>query len=446
VSDFQQFNLIAPLHQAIQDEGYEVPTPIQQQTLAVALEGQDVLGCAQTGTGKTAAFVLPILNHLADNAFKTVANRPLALILAPTRELAIQIGDSCTAYGRHVDVSHALIYGGVGQGRQVKAVERGVHILIATPGRLIDLMNQEHIYLNRLQIFVLDEADRMLDMGFLPDLKRIIKSLPVRRQSMFFSATMPNSIVKLTEKLLHRPVMVKVDAEHTNVDLIDQRVIFAEFRQKKPLLSQLLKAGDVGQAIVFTRTKRGANFVAEYLRRDDIEAVAIHGNKSQNARQQALDAFRADKAQVLVATDLAARGIDVEGITHIINFELPVEPEVYVHRIGRTGRAGATGIAISFCSPEESIRLQQIERLIGFKLLEDGRTPEPLSESEAAGDSDGSSPRSGGRNRRRRRRGGARNATPKSDVSGKTGRKNKGQGRRGRRGASTDSDTPKKPS
>ncbi len=446
MSDFQQFNLIAPLQQAIQDEGYEVPTPIQEQTLPVALEGQDVLGCAQTGTGKTAAFVLPILNHLADNAFKTVANRPLALILAPTRELAIQIGDSCDAYGRHVDVSHALIYGGVGQGRQVKAVERGVHILVATPGRLLDLMNQEHIYLNRLQIFVLDEADRMLDMGFLPDLKRIIKSLPVRRQSMFFSATMPDSIMNLAEKLLHHPVMVKVDAEHTNVNLIDQRVIFADYRQKKPLLSQLLKAGDVGQAIVFTRTKRGANYVADYLRRDDIEAVAIHGNKSQNARQQALDAFRADKVQVLVATDLAARGIDVEGITHIINFELPVEPEIYVHRIGRTGRAGANGIAITFCSPDETGRLQKIERLIGFQLLEDGRKPEPLPESEIATDSDDDSSQPGSRNRRRRRKAGPRTPQLKTSVVGSTRKKAKGKGRRGRRGPPTAGDAPHKPS
>ncbi len=454
MSDFQQFNLIAPLQQAIQDEGYELPTPIQEQTLPVALEGQDVLGCAQTGTGKTAAFVLPILNHLADNGFKTVANRPLALILAPTRELAIQIGDSCDAYGRHVDVSHVLIYGGVGQGRQVKAVEEGVHIVIATPGRLMDLMSQEHIYLNRLQIFVLDEADRMLDMGFLPDLKRIIKSLPVRRQSMFFSATMPDSIKDLAEKLLYQPVMVKVDAEHTNVDLIDQRVIFAEYRQKKPLLSQLLKAGDVGQAIVFTRTKRGADYVAEYLRRDDIDAVAIHGNKSQNARQQALDAFRADKVQVLVATDLAARGIDVEGITHIINFELPVEAEVYVHRIGRTGRAGANGIAITFCSPDEAIRLQKIERLIGFKLLEDGRTPEPLPESDTESDSDDDTARPSSRNRRRRRKGGPRTSPSKPDVDGnarnngggKSRKKSKGKGRRGRRGPPTAGDAPKKSS
>ncbi|MEO2030732.1 MAG: DEAD/DEAH box helicase [Planctomycetaceae bacterium] len=448
MSDFKQFDLIPPLQKAVREEGYETPTPIQEKTLPAALEGYDILGCAQTGTGKTAAFVLPILNHLAENDFKTVANRPLALILAPTRELAIQIGDSCDTYGRHVNVKHALIYGGVGQGRQVTAVQRGVQILVATPGRLLDLMNQEHIFLNRLQIFVLDEADRMLDMGFLPDLKRIIKSLPVRRQSMFFSATMPHTIKKLAERLLYEPVVVKVDADQTNVELIDQRVIFAGHRQKKPLLSKLLKAGDVGQAIVFTRTKRGANYVAEYLRGDDIEAVAIHGNKSQNARQQALNAFRADKVQVLVATDLAARGIDVEGITHIINFEMPVEPESYVHRIGRTGRAGATGVAISFCSPDEASHLQSIERLIGFKLLEDGRTPEPLAESEANADSKGERSGTGSRNRRRRN---PRSRTPNrtgetaggaAQASTSTGstalKKTSGRGRRGRRGPPTD--------
>jgi len=463
VTDFKQLDLIAPLERAIQEEGYETPTPIQARTIPPALEGDDILGCAQTGTGKTAAFVLPILDHIAGNKFKPVANRPLALILAPTRELAIQIGDSCDAYGRHVKVKHALVYGGVGQGRQVKAVQQGVHILIATPGRLLDLMQQEHIFLNRLQIFVLDEADRMLDMGFLPDLKKIIKQLPVRRQSMFFSATMPGSIRKLAENLLYKPVMVKVDAEQTNVELIDQRVIFASFKQKKPLLSRILSAGDVGQAIVFTRTKRGANYVAEYLRDDKIEAVAIHGNKSQNARQQALAAFRADRVQVLVATDLAARGIDVEGVTHIINFEIPTEPESYVHRIGRTGRAGATGIAISICSQDEISRLRSIERLIGFELLEDGRKPAPLPKSESNDSADESS--SGSRNRRRRRRRGPRPAGTGSQNGGagpgqrqqqgqsasgaggtrRSKRKpNKGKGRRGRRGAAGSAGTSSK--
>lgn len=448
MSDFKQLELIAPVQRAVDEEGYVTPTPIQAQTIPAALEGQDILGCAQTGTGKTAAFVLPILDFIAENDFKTVANRPMALILAPTRELAIQIGDSCKAYGRHVNVKHTLIYGGVGQGRQVNAVSRGVHILVATPGRLLDLMNQGHIHLNRLQVFVLDEADRMLDMGFLPDLRRIIKSLPVRRQSMFFSATMPDSIVQLAQKMLHDPVMVKVDAENTNVELIDQRVIFASFRQKKPLLSKLLKAGDVGQAIVFTRTKRGANYVAEYLCKDKIDAVAIHGNKSQNARQRALDSFREDKVQVLVATDLAARGIDIEGVTHIINFELPMEPESYVHRIGRTGRAGATGIAISFCDPEEAGRLKSIERLIGFKLLEDGRTPDPLSAAELAKEKEKTKKGNRTQRGRRPRPAGQRSRSaslgdgPVKNPGGSKAKKNKGKGRRGRRRSSNSGDAP----
>lgn len=413
MTTFDEIDLIPPLNRALKDEGYEIPTPIQAQTIPPALEGVDILGCAQTGTGKTAAFALPILDHFAGEGFRAVAKRPLALILAPTRELAIQIGDSFDAYGRYVKIRHALVYGGVGQGRQVEALERGVHVLIATPGRLLDLMGQEHIFLNRLQIFVLDEADRMLDMGFLPDLKKIIKVLPSRRQSMFFSATMPSRIRQLSDRLLYDPVKVNVAPETTNVDLIDQRIIFASHRQKKPLLLKLITAGDVGQAIVFTKTKRGANYVAEYLCRHDVEAVVIHGNKSQNARQTAMKAFRADKAQILVATDLAARGIDVEGISHVFNYEIPIEPEQYVHRIGRTGRAGATGVAISLCSPGERSQLQNIEKLIGFEILEDGRTPEPVKEAEpsarAAGPAEASK---GSRNRRRRRRRGGRGRSP----------------------------------
>ncbi|MEQ9407161.1 MAG: DEAD/DEAH box helicase [Fuerstiella sp.] len=403
LTTFDDLDLIPPLRKALREEKYDTPTPIQAQTIPPGLEGRDILGCAQTGTGKTAAFALPILDHFASNNFKVVARRPLALILAPTRELAIQIGDSFDTYGRHVKIRHALIYGGVGQGRQVSALEKGVHTLIATPGRLLDLMNQEYIYLNRLQIFVLDEADRMLDMGFLPDLKRIIKALPIRRQSMFFSATMPQKIVRLAEQLLHDPVRVDVAPKKTNVELIDQRVIHVEHRQKKPLLLKLIKAGDVGQAIVFTRTKRGANYVAEYLRGKGIEAAAIHGNKSQNARQQALDAFRKDKIQILVATDLAARGIDVEGISHVFNFELPLEPESYVHRIGRTGRAGATGIAIAFCSSSERSQLKNIEKLIGFQLLPDGREPDPLPPEESGAKGGSTEQPRNAQNRRRRR-------------------------------------------
>lgn len=409
MSTFSELDLIKPLQKAVKDEGYEVPTPIQKRTIPPALEGRDILGCAQTGTGKTAAFALPILNYFAGHGFKAVSKRPLSLILAPTRELAIQIGDSFDTYGRHVSVSHTLIFGGVGQGRQVKSIEKGTHILIATPGRLLDLMGQEVVFLNRLQIFVLDEADRMLDMGFLPDLKRIIKALPIRRQSLFFSATMPRKIIQLSEKLLHDPVSVDVAPQKTNVELIDQRVIFADHRQKKSLLLKLLTAGDVGQAIVFMKTKRGANAVADYLRKNKVDAVAIHGNKSQNARQQALGSFRSEKVQVLVATDLAARGIDVEGISHVFNFELPIEPDSYVHRIGRTGRAGSTGIAISLCSSSERDQLRKIERLIGFEILPDGREPDPLPTTSTDSQTTGTEENAeGARNRRRRRNRGRR--------------------------------------
>lgn len=407
--EFSDLNLIESLQRALAEEGYENPTPIQAQTIPSALEGRDILGCAQTGTGKTAAFALPILNEFAGRKAKAVSRRPLCLVLAPTRELAVQIGESFDVYGRHTKVSNTLVFGGVGQGRQVQAIRKGVHVVVATPGRLLDLLGQEELFLNRLQFFVLDEADRMMDMGFLPDLKRIIKMLPVRRQSMFFSATMPRKIMQLADKLLHDPVRVDVAPTTTNVDLIDQRVIFAEHRQKKPMLVKLLTAGDVGQAIVFTKTKRGAEAVTDYLKRKKIDAVAIHGNKSQNQRQRAMGSFRSEKTQVLVATDLAARGIDVDGVSHVFNFELPMEPESYVHRIGRTGRAGATGIAISLVAPIERTQLQRIERLIGFEILPDGREPEPLPETvstEAGGNTESGEKRT--RNRRRRRQRGRR--------------------------------------
>lgn len=415
---FDSLDLIPPIKKAIREEGYTTPSPVQAATIPAGLAGRDVLGCAQTGTGKTAAFALPILDLLGRQAPKTVSKRPLVLVLAPTRELAIQISDSFAAYGRHLPLKEVVIYGGVGQGRQAKAIADGVHIVIATPGRLIDLMQQELIYLNRLQCFVVDEADRMMDMGFLPDLKRIMKALPVRKQSLFFSATMPKKIVQLAEQLLHRPVSVDISPEKTNVELIDQRVIFASFRQKKPLLAKLLTAGDVGQAIVFTRTRRGANAVAEYLRKAKIDAQPIHGNLSQNARQRVLDAFRSDKVQVLVATDLASRGIDVDNISHVFNFELPAEAEAYVHRIGRTGRAGARGIAISLCSDDERPYLTDIEKLIGFEILPDGREPEPLPKAApgatvakgTAGGANASPEDRPSKNRRRRRRKGSRHA------------------------------------
>ena len=371
---FKQLDLIPALRQALKEENYEIPTPIQAQTIPAALEGRDVLGCAQTGTGKTAAFALPILNQLGSEVLPAKPNRPLVLVLAPTRELAIQINDSFSTYGKHLKLKTALVYGGVKQGNQVRVLARGAQILIATPGRLLDLMNQGFIKLNELEFFVLDEADRMLDMGFLPDLNRIIKQLPRDRQSLFFSATMPPHITELSRKLLTDPISVNVTPERTSVERIRQQLMLVEKSGKQRLLSKTLAEDGVERAIVFTRTKRGANLVAERLGRDGFRAAAIHGNKSQGARQRALDAFRNGYVKVLVATDVAARGIDIDGVSHVINFDLPNEPESYVHRIGRTGRAGAEGIAISFCSRAERKELVAIEKLIGQTIpLPDGQ-------------------------------------------------------------------------
>lgn len=368
MKNFEELDLIAPVQRALADEKYETPTPIQAQTVPAALLGRDVLGCAQTGTGKTAAFALPILNRLGQQHRKALPNRPLVLVLAPTRELAIQIGESFESYGRHLRLRQVLVYGGVSQGNQVRALNRGAHILVATPGRLLDLMNQGFVELDQLEVFVLDEADRMLDMGFLPDLKRIISKLPDQRQSLFFSATLPPKITQLSQRLLRNPISVNVTPKSTSVERIEQRVLFVERSGKQSLLRQTVTAADVGRTIVFTKTKRGANLVAEQLVRSGIKAAAIHGNKSQSARQRALEAFRGMQVQVLVATDVAARGIDIDGVTHVINFDLPIEPENYVHRIGRTGRAGAEGIALSFCSASERSDLRAIEKLIGQKV------------------------------------------------------------------------------
>ncbi|MCA9088222.1 MAG: DEAD/DEAH box helicase [Planctomycetaceae bacterium] len=379
---FAELELIAPLQRALAEENYVTPTPIQAQTVPPAIAGRDILGSAQTGTGKTAAFALPILNRLGKQNRKAVPNRPNALILAPTRELAIQIGESFATYGRHLRLRQALVYGGVGQGNQVRMLSRGAHILVATPGRLLDLMNQGHIQLDQLEVFVLDEADRMLDMGFLPDLKRIIKQLPQNRQSLFFSATLPPKITELSESLLQDPVTVNVTPETRSVDLIDQRVVFVERGAKQGYLRDLLTGEGVDRAVVFTRTKRGANTLAEQLERSGFRATAIHGNKSQGARQKALDAFRRKHVQVLVATDVAARGIDVDGVTHVVNFDIPDEPESYVHRIGRTGRAGASGMAVSFCSSSERRELRAIEQLIGQKIPLAANQPEPPPREE----------------------------------------------------------------
>jgi ATP-dependent RNA helicase RhlE len=382
LKSFDELNLIDPLRRAIKEEKYETPTEIQAETIPHVLAGRDVLGSAQTGTGKTAAFALPILNRLGQQNQKSIPNSPRVLVLAPTRELAIQIAESFATYGRHLRIKQVLVYGGVSQVNQVRVLNRGAHILVATPGRLLDLMNQGHIALDRLEVFVLDEADRMLDMGFLPDLKRIIAKLPEKRQSLFFSATVPQKIVQLSQRLLRDPINVAVSPEIATVERIEQRVLFIEQNKKKAVLEQLLRSEGVGPTLVFTKTKRGANHVVERLTRNGIKATAIHGNKSQSARQRALEAFRNKRVQVLVATDVAARGIDVDGITHVINYELPLEAENYVHRIGRTGRAGASGVALSFCSAGERNLLRDIERLIDQKIEVDADHPASAVDGE----------------------------------------------------------------
>ena len=382
---FEELEIVAPLLRALNEEKYETPTPIQAQTIPHAIAGRDILGCAQTGTGKTAAFALPILNRLAKRNRKAVPRRPRSLILAPTRELAVQIGESIATYGRHLHLRHTLIYGGVSQVKQVRALNRGTHIAIATPGRLIDLMNQGHVQLDGLELFVLDEADRMMDMGFLPDVKRIIKQLPQQRQSLFFSATMPPKVVELSQQLLHDAVNIDVTPKTTSVKSIEQRVLFVERGGKQSQLQKLLGSAGVERTLVFTRTKHGADVVARKLERGGISAIAIHGNKSQNARQKALDAFRNNRVRVLVATDVASRGIDVDGVTHVVNFDMPVEPESYVHRIGRTGRAGAAGVALSFCTSNEYSELRSIETLIGEELPVDPDSGQPTKHRGTSG-------------------------------------------------------------
>jgi ATP-dependent RNA helicase RhlE len=361
---FDELNLMEPLLRAVSTEGYSTPTPIQEAAIPHLLEGRDLMGCAQTGTGKTAAFGLPILQHLATFKQNPGPKRARVLILTPTRELAAQIDDSFRVYGRFMKLYRALVFGGVGQNPQVSAMARGVDVLVATPGRLLDLMNQGHIRLDRLEVFVLDEADRMLDMGFIHDVKRIIAALPRKRQSLFFSATMAPEIIKLAHSMLTNPVQVEVNPPATTVELIDQKVMFVSRPDKTKLLAHILKDPTVTRVLVFTRTKHGANKVVKQLEKNRIQAEAIHGNKSQTARTRAMDNFRRGRTRVLVATDIAARGIDVDGISHVINFDLPNIPDSYVHRIGRTARAGADGIAISFCEESERPYLKSIERLI----------------------------------------------------------------------------------
>lgn len=359
---FENLNLIEPILKALQQEGYTSPTPIQEQAIPIVLHGKDLLGCAQTGTGKTAAFSLPILQKL----YRTDQRKSIkALILTPTRELAIQIGECFEAYGRYTGIKHTVIFGGVGQKPQTDALLGGVQILVATPGRLMDLVTQNFISLKALDFFVLDEADRMLDMGFIHDIKRILKLLPSRRQTLFFSATMPPEIEKLANSMLTNPEKIEVAPVSSTVDTITQSVYFVEKTEKKDLLIHLLKNPAVESVLIFTRTKYGADKLARILSKAGIGAEAIHGNKSQNARQRALTNFKSHTLRVLIATDIAARGIDVDQLSHVINYELPNVPETYVHRIGRTGRAGHEGIAISFCESEELTYLKDIQKLIG---------------------------------------------------------------------------------
>ncbi|NOT49843.1 MAG: DEAD/DEAH box helicase [Chitinophagaceae bacterium] len=359
---FKKLSIIEPILKAVAAEGYTIPTPIQQQAIPIVLQRKDLLGCAQTGTGKTAAFAIPILQILHEQ--KPMAPGIKVLILTPTRELAIQIGESFVAYGKHTGIRHTVIFGGVSQMHQTNALRRGVDVLIATPGRLLDLMTQGYIRLDKLQIFVLDEADRMLDMGFIHDVKKIIAKLPPKRQTLFFSATMPPEIQKLANVLLTDPAKVEITPPATTVDRIEQSLYHVGKMEKPQLLLHLLKDKAIVSALVFARTKHGADKVARILQQHNIRAAAIHGNKSQNARQDALADFKNGNLRVLVATDIAARGIDIDDLTHVINFDLPNVPETYVHRIGRTGRAGNTGIAISFCSAEERDELKDIQKLI----------------------------------------------------------------------------------
>jgi ATP-dependent RNA helicase RhlE len=374
LNSFDALGLSEPLLRALKSCGYETPTPIQDKAIPPLLEGRDLLGGAQTGTGKTAAFALPILQHMS--ASQPRGRRKIrALLLTPTRELAAQIGDSFESYGRYLDLRHQVIFGGVKQFHQVRTLEKGVDILVACPGRLLDLHGQGFIDLSGVEYFVLDEADRMLDMGFVHDVRRVLKLLPRRRQNLLFSATMPASIVKLAGSFLNDPVQVEVNPQSSTVERIDQCVMFVEKASKRRLLSWIIRKGEVEQAIVFTRTKHGANRLVQHLEKDGIEARAIHGNKSQGARTKALDAFRSGELAILVATDVASRGIDVDGVSHVFNYDLPNEPESYVHRIGRTGRAGRAGIAIAFCDGAEGEFLRDIEKLTGQEIPVDGDHP-----------------------------------------------------------------------
>lgn len=362
---FNDLDLIAPVLQALQEEKYTEPTSIQEKAIPVIIKGRDVLGSAQTGTGKTAAFAIPIIQHLYQDQRRSSHHRKIkALVITPTRELALQIGESFTTYGRHTNVNNTVIFGGVGQGSQTRALRHGVDVLVATPGRLLDLMEQGFITLKNIEYFVLDEADRMLDMGFIHDIKKIIAKLPSRRQSLFFSATMPEKIVQLSQTILYDPVKVEVSPVSSTAETIQQYLYYTNKSSKKELLIHILQDNNMDQVLLFSRTKHGADRIARNLAKKKVSAAAIHGDKAQNQRQKALAQFKAGNVRVLVATDIAARGIDIDKLKYVINYDIPNESETYVHRIGRSGRAGEEGTAISLCEPEENVFIRDIETLI----------------------------------------------------------------------------------
>lgn len=381
IKNFKDLNLIPPIQKAIDESGYETPTPIQQQAIPPVLAGRDILGCAQTGTGKTAAFALPILQLLTGSKSAPHTNIKV-LVVTPTRELAIQIEESFADYGRHLPLKHAVIFGGVNQNPQVGRLRNGVDILVATPGRLLDLVQQKIISLKDIEIFVLDEADRMLDMGFIHDIKKLLKLLPLKRQNLFFSATMPKPIQELANTILHQPVKVEVTPESTTAETVQQTLYFVDKENKINLLHELTKNQIKESVLVFTRTKHGADKLVKALTKLHITAAAIHGNKSQNARQNALNNFKNKKIQMLVATDIAARGIDIDLLKYVVNFEIPNIPETYVHRIGRGGRAGTEGVAISLCDIDEKAYLRDIEKVIGMKIPEAKNNPYPMQNFE----------------------------------------------------------------
>ncbi len=435
--NFDALGLCPPILRAVKKAGYNEPTPIQRDAIPPALAGKDVLGCAQTGTGKTAAFSLPLLQRVD----KIVGDEPSvrALIVTPTRELAAQIGESLTTYGTFLDeIWHTVIFGGVNEKKQIRELEEGVDIIVATPGRLIDLMNRGFVSLKSVDVFVLDEADRMLDMGFLPDVKRIVAKLPKKRQTLFFSATMPEPIRELAETMLIDPVSVAVAPVSSTAEKVEQHLYFVDKKDKRSLLAEVLEDDTLDRALVFSRTKHGANRIAQFLEKRDVRAAAIHGNKSQNARTRALNGFRSGDIRVLVATDIAARGIDVEGVSHVINFDLPNVPETYVHRIGRTARAGASGIALSFCDLEERDYLIDIERLIGQHLLRVDEHDHVATEAAPPMTDLESKRRPGGAKKKKRSGGGSRRGG--RGAQGRGGQNRGGQGRggqgRGRSGQS----------